>query len=111
MEKIDDSKITENDYLEMANDCKNRLEEKDEELKAWKKKYITTKKMVSIIYGNIRSLETYLEEVSPDVAFDPIAENYMNNIRSECSHHLFHHEEKKLDVEDVMVLIDVSLIN
>ena len=110
-EHTDDSKITENDYLEMANDCKNRLDDKEREIKIWKKKYMKTKKMISMIYGNIRSLEDYLEDVSPDVAFDPVAENYIHKIRSECSNHLFQHEETKLDIVTDIILVDLSTID
>tara|TARA_R110001592_G_scaffold358285_1_gene662893 strand:+ start:337 stop:687 length:351 start_codon:yes stop_codon:yes gene_type:complete len=89
---------TENDYLEMANDCKNRLEERDKQINKWKTDFMLIKKEVGVIYGIIRSLNQYLEDCSPDICFDPIVEYLMNEIRRLTREVLFEEEEKRLGI-------------
>ena len=106
------NKITENDYLEMAEDCKNRIESKDKEILKYKNLYIEEKKKLGTIYGIIKSLQRYLEDCSPDVAFDPIAEHLINDIRSICSDTLFKEEIDKLElVEDIRIVIESIDLN
>ena len=95
---------TENDYLELAEDCKNRIEMKDKELKVWIKKYMRFKKRIAIIFGTVMRLEEYLERVSPDVAYDPIAEHLISSVINDCNDYLFREEEDKLDVGGITVI-------
>lgn len=104
MNNINKENITENDYLEMADDCKNRIEEKEKENKKYKIDYINIKKQIGIIYGSIRILQDYLEAVSPDMAYDPISEHLTTSIRSICSMILFSEEEKKLDIYEEEII-------
>lgn len=51
------NKITEKDYLEMAEDCKNRIEEKNNELKRKDKEIHNIKCKLTEIFGLFRKLK------------------------------------------------------
>lgn len=54
--------MIENDLLEMAEDCKTRIEEKNEQLEILKKDNHELKKEIMTAYGLVRILDNLLEE-------------------------------------------------
>lgn len=54
--------MIENDLLEMAEDCKQRIEEKNEELEKLKIENHELKKEIMTAYGFVRILDNLLEE-------------------------------------------------
>lgn len=104
-----ENKKTENDYLEMANDCMKRIEVKDKEIIKWKTEYMIIKKEIANIFGLIRSLNNYLENVSPDICYDPIVEFLLDDIRRLTRDPLFEAEELQLGIsttEEFRIIIE-----
>tara|TARA_R110000851_G_scaffold324969_1_gene492611 strand:- start:436 stop:699 length:264 start_codon:yes stop_codon:yes gene_type:complete len=73
MEEINMSNITENAYLELAEQMKEIVEEKDKELNKYKKKTAETKKTLFKVYGMI----DYVREIISNIDMD------LNNINLE----------------------------
>ena len=55
--------MSENDLIEMADDCKNRIQEKNRELYFLKKKNHEIMKELITCYGIVRVLDNLLEQV------------------------------------------------
>tara|TARA_R110002074_G_scaffold158530_2_gene315611 strand:+ start:175 stop:468 length:294 start_codon:yes stop_codon:yes gene_type:complete len=90
---------TEQTLLDMADDMKNIVEEKDIDLRIYKIKYMDIKKTMSKIYGLTRCLQDLLSEVDNEIDVDFIVGAWMlTEIRSMCSNELFEDEERKMDI-------------
>ena len=88
---------TEQEYLDLAQTFKDRMDEKDKEYRLIKKKYINAKKLISQTYGIIRSIQN---EMETDFADGHLIEWLINEIRSIHSDYLFMEEEKQLGIYD-----------
>ena len=88
---------TEKDYLDLAEDCKNIVEEKNKEVTKWKKEYMRLKKLIGKIYGLSRSAEEYLDNF---IEADNTLDKFLNMIRSDCSDVLYTTEEIHLGIID-----------
>ena len=86
---------TEQEYLALAESFKERMEEKNYEQKTLKIKYMESKKMVSQIYGIIKTIQN---EVDNQFCDEVIIDWLLQEVRSLCSDMLFEEEERKLDI-------------
>ena len=86
---------TEQEYLDLAQSFKDRMEEKDREYRDIKDKYMSGKKLISQTYGLVRSIQTEMESDLPD---NILVEWLINEIRSIHSDYLYGDEEKKLGI-------------
>tara|TARA_R110000787_G_scaffold1852_3_gene7835 strand:+ start:42 stop:332 length:291 start_codon:yes stop_codon:yes gene_type:complete len=86
---------TEQEYLALAESFKERMEEKNYEQKNLKIKYMESKKMVSQIYGIIKTIQN---EVDNQFCDEVIIDWLLQEVRSLCSDMLFEEEERKLDI-------------
>ncbi len=87
--------MIENDLLEMAEDCKQRIEEKNQELEKLKIENHELKKEIMTCYGFVRILDNLLE--------DCIIEREVKNISDILRTHLSNLFDKILSysIEDV----------
>jgi len=101
--------MTENKYLEMADDFKNIMDEKDRKVKKISEKYMELKKDFSRIYGLIRELIDYLEGTT-DIEGEPVYEVLSSSIRMIASNNLFGEEMEKLDLysEDNITIVNLN---
>lgn len=63
MEKIDlnnDEQKTEQEFLEMAKDCMERINQKNQEIKAIKNLYGVTQEKIAEVFGCYRKLKKYI---------------------------------------------------
>ena len=86
---------TEQEYLDLAQTFKDRMDEKDREYRDIKIKYLHSKKLISQTYGLTRSIQMEMEADFHDAL---IIEWLINEIRSICSDYLFEKEEKELGI-------------
>tara|TARA_R110002020_G_scaffold182063_1_gene377374 strand:+ start:531 stop:824 length:294 start_codon:yes stop_codon:yes gene_type:complete len=90
---------TEKVLLDMAEDMKNIVEEKDIDLRIYKERYMELKKLMAKIYGLSRCLQDLLGDMEGQIDVDFVVAAWMlTEIRSVCSDELFEVEEKKLDI-------------
>tara|TARA_R110000765_G_scaffold191374_1_gene296651 strand:- start:3139 stop:3447 length:309 start_codon:yes stop_codon:yes gene_type:complete len=92
---LENSGRTEQEYLALAESFKERMEEKNYEQKNLKIKYMESKKMVSQIYGIIKTIQN---EVDNQFCDEVIIDWLLQEVRSLCSDMLFEEEERKLDI-------------
>ena len=90
-----DSQRTEQEYLDLAEQFKERMEEKNYEQKHLKIKYMESKKLISQIYGIVRTIQTELDN---PIISDDIVQWLLQEARSLCSDMLFEDEERKLGI-------------
>jgi len=86
---------TEQEYLDLAQSFKDRMEEKDREYRDIKIKYLLGKKLISQTYGLVRSIQS---EMDADISDSILVEWLINEIRSICSDYLFEKEERQLGI-------------
>ena len=86
---------TEQDLIEMGEQFKERMEEKNKEQKELKTRYMDAKKLIAHIYGVSRSLQ---EEADSSTADDILIDWMIAEIRAHCSDFLFKEEECRLDI-------------
>tara|TARA_R110000823_G_scaffold18197_8_gene56994 strand:- start:14099 stop:14392 length:294 start_codon:yes stop_codon:yes gene_type:complete len=90
---------TEQKLIEMADDMKTIVEEKDVDLRIYKMKYMDLKKTMAKIYGITRCLQDVLEDMTGGVDVEFVVGAYMlTEVRSMCSNILFEDEERKMDI-------------
>lgn len=82
--------MTEQAYIEICNDFKDIIEEKDEELKKYKQLYMCYKKLICKLYGLSRCLDNHIDNSGLD---NEIISNLIETIRGDCSDMLFSREE------------------
>ena len=86
---------TEQEYLDLAQTFKDRMDEKNSEQREIKVKYMDSRKLFSQIYGLIRSLQREMDsEFSDQILLDWI----IAEIRSISSDYLFKSEEDTLGI-------------
>ena len=86
---------TEQEYLDLAQSFKDRMEEKDREYRDIKIKYLLGKKLISQTYGLTRSIQN---EMEADISDSILVEWLINEIRSIHSDYLFEKEERQLGI-------------
>ena len=86
---------TEQEYLDLAQSFKDRMEEKNREYRLIKLRYMNGKKLISQTYGLIRSIQNEMENGFVD---DSVVEWLINEIRSIHSNYLYSDEEKMLGI-------------
>jgi len=84
---------TEQQLLEMSKHMKELVEQKDQELKEYKIKYMKSKKLITKFYGMVCILQEELEHDWEDVSGWILTE-----MRSKISDYVFEKEEKELDI-------------
>lgn len=90
-----DSSRTEQEYLDLAQTFKDRMDEKDSEQRDTKVKYMDSQKLMCVIYGLIRSLQREMDsEFSDQILMDWL----VAEIRSISSDFLFKKEEDRLGI-------------
>ncbi len=90
---------TEKVLLDMADDMKKIVEEKDVDLRIYKESYMDLKKSMAKIYGLTRCLQVILGDMEGQIDVEFVVAAWMlTEIRSVCSDELFEAEEKKLDI-------------
>ena len=92
---------TEQTLIDMANDMKNIVEEKDVDMKKYKEKYMDLKKDIGKIYGLIRIIqENYgCGENGDDIGVEEVVSAWcITEVRAVCSDILFEEEEKQMDI-------------
>jgi len=90
-----DSIRTEQEYLDLAQTFKDRMDEKDSEQRDTKEKYMDSQKLMCVIYGLIRSLQREMDsEFSDQILMDWL----VAEIRSISSDFLFKTEEDRLGI-------------
>ena len=87
--------VTEKEYLDMANHCKELIERKDNQIYKLKSVILDTHKAVSQIYGNIRNLDEFLENNIEELKDNKIIEYLIEKIRSISSDILFYDIENE----------------
>ncbi len=88
-------RTTEQDLLEMAEQFKERMAEKEHEHRGMKVSYLESKKLIAHVYGLIRSLQT---ECDSSICDAILVEWMIAEVRTLCSDYLFKAEEDRLDV-------------
>ena len=96
-EVIDGVEIPQNeqDYLDMANHFKDLIEEKENEVREFKIKYLKYKKILSKIYGLFETARDVIEETA-EIQGDPQYETLFGAIDDILNETLFGNEVKKL---------------
>lgn len=92
-----------NDYLEMANHCKNILDEKDKELDELKKENLDMRKIICVIYGLSRTADLLFNNFL--TANNPLitqVENLVHEIRNITSTYLFSKYEDTSDGDEII---------
>jgi len=87
--------VTEKEYLDMANHCKELIERKDEQIRKLKHVILDTHKAVSQIYGNIRNLDEFFNDNLEELKEYRIPEYLIEKIRSISSDILFYDIENE----------------
>lgn len=105
----DKKNMTEKQYLEMADDFKNIMEEKDKKVKKISEQYMNLKKDFARVYGLIRELIDYLEGTT-DIEGEPVYEVLSSSIRMIASNNIFGEEMEKLNLysEDNITVINLN---
>lgn len=89
---------TEQTLIDMANDMKNIVEEKDVDMKKYKEKYMDLKKTIGKMYGLIRIIQENFGDMA-EIGVDEIVSAWcITEIRTMCSDVLFEEEEKQMDI-------------
>ena len=94
----------EQEYLELADHFKTVLDEKDTELRFYKKKYMAYKRHIARIYGLACEINEYVE----DILINEMSFTFqilMNSILSLTTSVLFSKEDKELDIIDEVLII------
>ena len=86
---------TEQEYLDLAQTFKDRMDEKNREYRLIKLKYMNGKKLISQTYGLIRSIQN---EMGNNFVDDAVVEWLINEIRSIHSDYLYSEEEQTLGI-------------
>jgi len=86
---------TEQDYLDLAQTFKDRMDEKDSEQRETKEKYMDGRKYACVIYGLIRTLQREMDSEFHDQI---LVDWLIAEIRSISSDLLFKNEEDKLGI-------------
>jgi len=89
---------TEQEYLDLAQTFKDRMDEKDREQIKLKQTYMELKKQMTQIYGIMRTVQ---DEMESTVVDEMLVEWLINECRSICSRFLFKEEEIKLGIYDI----------
>ncbi len=85
--------------LDLSNQMKDIVEEKDEIIKNISEKYMDSKKLLSKIYGQIRIVQEQLDDKgTPAGTDDYIIDWLIAEIRGNISDYLFMKEEKVLGI-------------
>mgnify|MGYP003669405304 FL=1 len=85
--------------LDLSNQMKDIVEEKDEIIKNISEKYMDSKKLISKIYGQIRIVQEQLDDKgTPAGTDDYIIDWLIAEIRGNISDYLFMKEEKVLGI-------------
>jgi len=85
--------------LDLSNQMKDIVEEKDEIIKNISEKYMDSKKLISKIYGQIRIVQEQLDDKgTPAGTDDYIIDWLIAEIRGNISDYLFMKEEKLLNI-------------
>ena len=96
MNPLEDAiRTTEQELIEMGQQFKERMEEKDKEQLQIKTRYMEAKKLIAHLYGVSRSLQ---EEADSSVNDGILIDWLICEIRSHCSDFLFKDEEIRLDI-------------
>ena len=90
---------TEKILIDMAEDMKNIVEEKDIDLRKYKERYMDLKKSLAKIYGLTRCLQELVAEMEGHIDVEFLVGAWMlTEIRAMCSDELFGAEERKMDI-------------
>ena len=89
------AETTEQQLLEMSKHMKELVEQKDQELKEYKIKYMKSKKLITKFYGMVCILQ---EELEHDWDEFSITAWILTEMRSKISDYVFEKEEKELDI-------------
>lgn len=100
---------TENEFLNLANEFQEIMNQKEEKIKHISRKYMDQKKDFARIYGLIRELIDYLDN-STDIEGDPIYEMLSNGVRTVASENLFGKEYRHLNLEDSSFSLTINNI-
>tara|TARA_R110002167_G_C12648186_1_gene648948 strand:+ start:1389 stop:1676 length:288 start_codon:yes stop_codon:yes gene_type:complete len=88
---------TEQTLIDMANDMKNIVEEKDVDMRKYKEKYMDLKKDIGKIYGLIKVIQENFSNV--DIGVEEVVSAWcITEVRAVCSDILFEEEEKQMDI-------------
>ena len=101
--------MTEKEYLNLADDFKNIMDEKDKKLKKISEKYMNQKRDFARVYGLIRELIDYLEGTT-DIEGEPVYEVLSSSIRMITSNNLFYKENEELGLnsEEYIPIINLN---
>jgi len=91
----DTIRTTEQELIEMGQQFKERMEEKNKEHLELKTRYMEAKKLIAHLYGITRSLQ---EEADSSINDGILIDWLIAEIRSHCSDFLFKDEEIRLDI-------------
>ena len=91
----DEVRTTEQELIDMGQQFKERMEEKNIEHLELKTRYMEAKKLIAHLYGVTRSLQ---EEADSSINDDVLIDWLIAEIRSHCSDFLFKEEEIRLDI-------------
>ena len=94
----DTTNRTEQEYLDLAQSFKDRMEEKNREQLQLKQTYMSLKKQMCQLYGLLRSIQ---DEMESDVSDEILLDWLINECRSICSRNLFKEEEERLGIYDI----------
>ena len=91
----DTIRTTEQELIDMGQQFKERMEEKNKEHLELKTRYMEAKKLIAHLYGITRSLQ---EEADSSINDGILIDWLIAEIRSHCSDFLFKEEEIRLDI-------------
>lgn len=89
---------TEQMLIDMADDMKNIVEEKDIDMRKYKEKYMDLKKDIAKIYGLIKIIQENFGDIAELGVEEVVSAWCITEIRSMCSDVLFEEEEKQMDI-------------
>ncbi len=95
----DEANTTENEYLEMANHCKETIAKKDKEVNAIKEKFLIVFKLLMMCYYVVRMGDSFLSDMlreNPQLSFLVFNLEFM---RAEISNFLNKYNDINEDVD------------
>ena len=106
--EINADDVTSNEYLQMANHCKELLETKDNEIIKLKKTNLELKKVICVSYGLSRTADLITDNfISSDNSLLKQITDLIHEVRNVTSNYLFGSEEMEDELAEVLFNLEV----
>lgn len=102
------NEMNSNEYVQMANHCKELLEGKDNEIIKLKQTNLELKKVICVSYGLSRTADLITDNfISSDNSLLKQISDLIHEVRNITSNYLFGSEEMDYELEEVLFNLEV----